>query len=94
MVDVPPVSEHAADRWDERTDPRSVAPETAWEHAQRLCGAGPIVHVSEVRFHHGTGTLLLYEPPSITTVLAIDEASDELYHAIKHALPDDDRRTP
>lgn len=87
-VDVPNVSEHAADQWDARTDPGSVAPEMAWEHAQRVTGVEPIVHADEVRLHQATETLLLRVSGSIMTVLSRSEWRDDVYHAIKHALPE------
>ena len=89
QADVPPVTKHAADRWDQRTAPDSVAPETAWEHAQRITVPGPVVRADEVRLHGDTGALLLRRGPCIATVLTVTEASDELSHAIEHALPAD-----
>lgn len=86
--DVPPVSEHARDRWHERTDASAPEPTTAWRHTQRISVSHPSIYAEEVRLHRPTGTLLLYTPPSITTVLTVDEASDDQYHAIKHALPE------
>ena len=65
----PHVTDHAADQWDERTDPRSVAPETAWAHAQRHDGASISLHgPDEVRYHCPTRTLLLRVGHAIVTV--------------------------
>jgi|AntRauTorckE6833_2_1112554.scaffolds.fasta_scaffold04487_6 hypothetical protein len=83
------VSEHALDRWDERTDPTSVAPETAWKHGQRVAVTAPFQAVDEVRYHRASGTLLLYRAPTINTVYDVDELSGRAYHAVKHALPED-----
>lgn len=86
--DVPIVSEHAHDRWDERTNPTSVAPETAWLHAQRVAADGPFLNVDELRYHRATRTLLLYDSPTITTVYSVDNLTDRAHAAVEHALED------
>lgn len=85
-VDVPPVSEHALDRWDERSNPSSVAPETAWRHGQRVAPTGPFRNVDELRYHRETGTLLLSNGLSLSTVYAVDELDDRQRGAVEHAL--------
>lgn len=90
----PPVTYHAGDRWDQRTDPDSVAPETAWTHGQRITVGSQPIRADEVRLHHSSETLLLRQASMITTVYSLDELTNETYHAIKHALPDDDRSEP
>ncbi|WP_135302614.1 hypothetical protein [Haloarcula amylovorans] len=86
--DTPFVTAHAADRWDERTAPDSVAPETAWAHAQRIDAGGPFRSV-DVRLHHGSETLLLREHGAITSVYQLNRLTPKQYHAVKHALPFD-----
>ena len=88
----PGVTEHAGDRWDQRTDCGSVAPETAWGHGQRIAVGSQPIRADEVRLHHDSRALLLREGGMIMTVYTLDELSSEVYHAIKHALPDDLRR--
>lgn len=90
-TDAPPVSHHAAQRWDQRTAPDSVAPETAWAHGQRI-NTDRTFRASEVRYHRPTGTLLLHKPPSIMTVLTVEDMTDRQYHAVKHALSQEARR--
>ena len=67
---------HALDRWDERTNPGSVSPETAWAHSQRHDGATAACGVPEVRLHPPTGALLLRDGFRIVTVLTEDEIRD------------------
>lgn len=69
----PPVTEHAANRWDERTDSASVAPETAWCHGQRVRSAERPTGTDEVRYHAATGTLLLRCGRCIATVLDVTD---------------------
>lgn len=85
----PFVTGHAGDQWDARTDADSVAPETAWEHGQRIDANGPPPHADEIRLHHDSRALLLRRGPVVTTVLPIDDLTESKYHAVKHALPDD-----
>jgi|GEM_PF-1674436 len=80
----PPVTEHAANRWDTRTDPASVAPETAWAHAQRVRAAERPTGTDEVRFHAPSGALLLRCGTSIVTVL--DATDDNLRRDVQQAV--------
>ncbi|QLH81015.1 hypothetical protein [Halosimplex pelagicum] len=80
----PPVTEHAADRWDARTDPASVAPETAWRHAQRVRAAERPTGTDEVRFHAPSGALLLRCGTSIVTVL--DATDDDPRRDVQQAV--------
>ena len=90
----PAVTKHAGNRWDQRTDPGSVAPETAWQYGQRISVGSQPICADEVRLHWSSGTLLLRKAGTITTVYTLDELTPETYHAIKHTLPDDYRREP
>ena len=84
----PPVTWHAGDRWDDRTDADSVAPETAWAHGQRIDAGGPLRNV-DVRLHRDSGTLLLRKGGVIVSIYALDDLQPAVYRAVKHALPDD-----
>jgi len=88
VQDSPPVTSHAALQWHDRATDPSVSPGTAWVHAQRVDASGPLINV-EIRLHRESQTLLLFDAGSITTVLALDELREDVYHAVKHALPDD-----
>lgn len=66
----PTLSPHAADRWDERTAPDSVAPETAWHHAERRSDLERPCRADEVRLHRPTGTILVRDGLDIVTVMA------------------------
>lgn len=52
------VSEHAAERWDERTAPDSVAPETAWMSSERRTDIEGTHGFDEARLHRPTGVVL------------------------------------
>jgi len=75
--DLPVVSQHAAQRWDERTPVDSVAPETAWREAKAENAAEAAVNgtieayadCDEARYHGPTGTALLRKNAVIVTVL-------------------------
>lgn len=83
---MPFVTGHAGDRWDDRTRDDSVAPETAWEHSQRIRAGGPFHGADEVHYHQETGTLLLRKASTLMTVYDVDELQPDAYHAVKHAL--------
>lgn len=89
VEDSPPVTGHAAVQWVARASSPSVSPGTAWLHATRIQPRGWFQPVDEVRYHAPTGTLLLYADLQITTVYDIDDLREEVYHAVKHALPED-----
>jgi hypothetical protein len=80
----PPVTEHAANRWGERTHPASVAPETAWRRGQRVAAAERPTGTDEARYHAPTGTLLLRRGVSIVTVL--DATDDDLRRDVRQAV--------
>jgi hypothetical protein len=62
-------SDHLAMRWDERTDPDTVAPETAWEEASRLRDVELLTGADECRYHQDTGTILLRVNHTLVTVM-------------------------
>jgi hypothetical protein len=62
-------SDHLAMRWDERTDPDAVAPETAWEEASRLRDAEILTGADECRYHRDTGTILLRNKHTLVTAM-------------------------
>lgn len=82
----PILTRHAGDQWDTRTQDDSVAPETAWDHGQRIQAGAPFHGVDEVRYHRATGTLLLRKASTLMTVYDVDELQPDAYHAVKHAL--------
>ena len=88
VPDSPPVTFHAAVQWVTRADDPSVSPGTAWLNATRIDAGGPLLNV-DVRLHHASRTLLLSDAGCITTVYALDELREDVYHAVKHALPED-----
>lgn len=65
----PHVTDHAADRWDERTSPTSVSPETAWQESTVL---PPLAHDAhdELRIHEPQAVVLARRDSAVTTVLA------------------------
>ena len=93
-VELPAVSQHAAQRWDERTPVDSVAPEKAWDEAepQNVVDAAIAAHIEahsesdEARYHDPTGTALLRKDVSITTVLP--SSDPRIREAIEHIDPD------
>lgn len=64
------ITDHAADRWDERTSPDSVAPEAGWHAGTRLpprvCGK----HADEYRVYEPEAVVLARRDRSVVTVLA------------------------
>ncbi|WP_277540258.1 hypothetical protein [Haloarcula laminariae] len=91
VPDNPPVSAHAAVRWQERAGLDASNPGTAWLEAQRVDAGAPF-QSAEVRYHHASQTLLLQVGGVIDTVYDVHELQDEEYHAVKHALPQEARR--
>lgn len=90
FADDPIVTDHALGQWDERSPDDSVAPETAWQQAQKVVPrAGAFYEVDEVRHHRASGTLLLRRGLVLKTVYTTDDLSDEVYHAVKHAIPEE-----
>jgi len=85
-ADDPIISAHAAQRWDERTPADSVAPKTAWEHAQRVAGPEQTTHTDECRVHISTGAVLLRVNHRIVTVLTERELDQDAYQQIKPVL--------
>lgn len=83
----PHVSDHAADRWDERTDDDSVAPEAAWGRAQRVAGAEHHARADEVRAFAPERVVLLRRGNTILTVLSEGEMDDDLRRAVAPVLP-------
>jgi hypothetical protein len=80
------VTEHAADRWDQRTPVDSVAPETAWKHAQRHSDATARLAGDEARIHHPTESILIRDRGRICTVLAKPLADDVLEEIVDDVL--------
>lgn len=84
VVDDVVVSDHAADRWDQRTPPTSVAPETAWTEALPV-GSTPtkVRNMDEIRYHTPTETLLFRAATRIVTVYERDESQpSELWETV------------
>lgn len=65
----PKVTEHAAERWDQRTHSGSVAPEAAWQDGTRVPDAEDVTNGDECRYHRPTETILVRRDHAITTVL-------------------------
>lgn len=80
----PWVTRHAASRWDDRTPAGSVAPETAWRHAQRVDARPPLQSFDEVRVHQAAGAVLLRRNYHIETVYDLDD----LEPRYRRALPE------
>lgn len=78
-VDDPVVTQHAAQQWDRRTPPESVAPETAWREAWEMrLEAHPDYHnIHETRFHRPTETVFLRITGVIRTILAASGPESE-----------------
>lgn len=78
------VSEHAADRWDQRTPPTSIAPETAWGEALPVGVSSPRYrNLDEIRYHTATETLLFRDATRIVTVYERDESQpSELWETV------------
>jgi len=72
------VSKHAADRWDERTPPDSVAPETAWRCSERRADLTLDTGLDEVRLHRETHVLLGRNGAVIVTALPMDDYISDL----------------
>jgi hypothetical protein len=94
-LDLPVVTDHAADAWNDRTPHDSVAPETAWDDAEpdgvtdNAIAAYIETHtgVAEARYHRPTGTALLRRGPCIVTVLPSTDS--RVSAAVMHARPDE-----
>ena len=86
----PYVTEHAADQWDARTDPDSVAPETAWAHSQRVVGAERPTRTDECRLHRPTRTLLLRNGYAVVTVLSESEFDPPVERVVEPLLEEVD----
>lgn len=94
--DLPVVTEHAAQRWDERTPADSVAPETAWKQAEPddVLDSSIAAYIethsecAEARYHSPTGTALLRVGFRIVTVLPRDDP--RIRTALEHVHPDSD----
>ena len=92
-VDLPKVSQHAAQRWDERTPVDSVAPETAWRDAKAETAVDAAVNgtieayadCDEARYHDPTGTALLRKNAVIVTVLP--NFDPRIKTAVEYAKP-------
>ena len=84
------MTDHAADRWDERTPPHSVSPETAWKRGQRIISLTRTTTIiaDECRLHHPTRSLLLREGFRIATVLSESEFDEDAQEAVDAILGD------
>jgi len=82
----PVVSNHAGKRWDQRTPPDSVSPETAWEHSQRVNGPERLTGTDEARVHLPTQTVLLRSQDCIVTVLSERECSRDVYNYVEPVI--------
>lgn len=80
------VTAHAADRWDERTPPDAVAPETAWTASTRVRAAARAEGVDEARVHQASGAVLLRRDTSIVTVLSERELAADVQRHITPIL--------
>jgi len=80
----PYVTQHAAQRWDERSPASSVAPETAWKTGQRTTGVAKRHGTDECRVHEPTQTVLLRRNYRIVTVLSVRELDQDAY---RHVAP-------
>ena len=66
------VTDHAAARWDARTDPSSVAPETAWKEGYPFALTDPEFHrIDEARVHRPTATVIFRMQTSVVTVWSL-----------------------
>lgn len=89
-IDEPFVSDHAASRWDERTEPGSVSPESAWKQAQHVSGPEVPTGTDECRVHHPTRTVLLRTSGSIVTVLSERELQEDVQRHVDPVLQEVD----
>jgi len=85
----PHVTDHAAARWDQRTSPDSVAPETAWKAGQRVSGPEIPTGTDECRVHQATRTVLLRAGGSIVTVLSERELDEDVQRDVAPLLEAD-----
>lgn len=86
------LTRHASQRWDARTAPDSVAPETAWREAWPVAIDAPAYrHMDEIRFHNPTGTALLASLGSLVTVIDVrarefGDATPQCAYALRKAI--------
>lgn len=66
------VSEHAAERWHQRTDAPGIGPLVAWNAAERRDVDG--LHGDEIRFHRATKTFLIQKSGVLVTVVDVATA--------------------
>jgi hypothetical protein len=85
----PFVTDHAATRWDERTAPDSVSPETAWQAGQRVTGPEIPTGTDECRVHQTTRTVLLRCNGRIVTVLSERELDEDVQRDVAPLLEAD-----
>jgi len=80
------LSAHAAARWDQRAPADAIAPEVAWEHAQRVDGLPLLTGTDECRVHQPTRTVLLRRDSCIVSVLSERELSQDEYRYVAPVL--------
>lgn len=78
----PRVTEHAADRWDQRTPFDSISPERAWTESQRITSLEVPCRADEVRYHPPTRAVLVERANRIVTVMT-PPFRDEIAHRLE-----------
>jgi len=82
------VSDHAAERWTERTTSPGIGPRVAWNESVRVAGLdGP--RGDDIRYHQPTDLVLVADRGTLVTVLE----GPELSHADRQTLATQQLRT-
>lgn len=74
------VSEHAAERWHQRTDAPGIGPLVAWNAAERRDIDG--LHGDEIRYHRETETLLIQKDSVLVTVVDVSTARPSIQASV------------
>lgn len=80
MIDWICVTDHAAERWHERTESPGIGPIVAWNESERR----DISELSgdEIRYHRATETLLVRKGTALVTVIDVNTARPNLQREI------------
>lgn len=74
------VTDHAADRWHERTDTPGVGPIVAWNKSERRDITD--LDADEIRYHQATEMLLLRRDEALVTVIDASTARPKIQQDI------------
>lgn len=80
------VGGHGADRWDRRTSPGSVAPETAWRSAWEMPLISEYRDADELRYYQPENVVLMRRDATLCTVLDMGRVQSAQARALRRAV--------